>query len=131
MADKKTLRAGIIGTIIGAICCFTPLLVLLLGAAGLSAWLGWVDYALFPIMYASMGVAAYGLYVRSGKIGGDPKEIISILVIAILGLVFWLEFKFAIRISVAAMACVVVYGFYLQRRKASIVSVEANETDLD
>jgi mercuric ion transport protein len=29
-----------------AICCFTPALVILLGAVGLSPWLGWVDYVL-------------------------------------------------------------------------------------
>jgi len=131
MADKKVLRAGIIGTLIGAVCCFTPLLVLILGAAGLSAWLGWIDYVLFPIMYASLGYAAYGLYMRSGKIGIDPKGLISILVIGSLGIVFWLEFRFAIRITVGAMACVMVYGFYLHQRKSSTVSVGGNEADLD
>jgi len=31
-----------------AICCFTPVLVILLGAVGLSSWLGWLDYVLLP-----------------------------------------------------------------------------------
>jgi len=31
---------GIVGTVIAALCCFTPALVVLLGAVGLSAWLG-------------------------------------------------------------------------------------------
>jgi len=35
--ENKLLKIGIIGTIIAAICCFTPASVILLGAVGLSA----------------------------------------------------------------------------------------------
>jgi mercuric ion transport protein len=37
MNDRTLLRTGIIGTLVAAVCCFTPLLVLVLGAVGLSA----------------------------------------------------------------------------------------------
>ncbi len=38
------------GTVIVAICCFTPALVIILGVVGLSAWLAWLDYVLLPML---------------------------------------------------------------------------------
>ncbi len=38
--DKKLFGIGIVGAGIAALCCFTPLLVALLGAVGLSAAIG-------------------------------------------------------------------------------------------
>lgn len=38
--DRKLLGIGIVGTVIAALCCFTPVLVVLLGIVGLSAVLG-------------------------------------------------------------------------------------------
>lgn len=65
MKDKKFLRVGLVGTGIAAICCFTPALVLLLGALGMSALVGWwLDLILFPAMAIFMGVTAYGFYLR-------------------------------------------------------------------
>lgn len=64
MKDKTILTAGIAGTAIAAICCFTPVLVILLGAIGLSAWLGWLDYILLPALALFLGIAAYGLWRR-------------------------------------------------------------------
>ena len=40
-------------------CCFTPLLVVLLGAVGLSTWLGWLDYVLFPALALFIGITIY------------------------------------------------------------------------
>ncbi|WP_288901588.1 mercury resistance system transport protein MerF [uncultured Sneathiella sp.] len=117
MNEKKSLRLGITGTVIGAVCCFTPLLVVVFGFAGISAWLGWIDYALFPVMFASMGVVAYALYLRSGKVGPNPKRYLIFAVVGLLALLFWLEFRFAIRISIAAVVAVAAYAFYLYRRK--------------
>ncbi|MGE0278066.1 MAG: mercury resistance system transport protein MerF [Nitrospiraceae bacterium] len=64
MKDATILKTGIIGSIIAAICCFTPVLVILLGLAGLSAWLGWIDYMLFPALAIFLGLTAYGLWRR-------------------------------------------------------------------
>ena len=64
MKDRAILKTGITGSVIAAICCFTPVLVVLLGAVGLSAWLGWLDYVLFPALAAFLGVTAYGLWLR-------------------------------------------------------------------
>jgi len=47
---RSLLGIGIIGTIVAALCCFTPVLVILLGAVGLSAVTGYLDYVLFPAL---------------------------------------------------------------------------------
>ncbi len=61
MKDSTLLTTGIIGTVIAAICCFTPALVILLGVVGLSAWLAWLDYILLPLLALSLGITIYGL----------------------------------------------------------------------
>ncbi len=62
MKDRTILRTGIVGSVIAAVCCFTPVLVVLLGAVGLSAWLGWLDYVLFPALAFFLAMTAYGFY---------------------------------------------------------------------
>ncbi|RLA07418.1 MAG: mercury resistance system transport protein MerF [Gammaproteobacteria bacterium] len=114
MDDKKLLRNGVIGTSIAALCCFTPVLVILLGFAGLSGIIGGLDYFLFPMMFASMGFVSIALFRRSGNKGPSPKNAIVVLVIALSSLLFWLEFRYALRISLAAAALVATYGFYLR-----------------
>jgi mercuric ion transport protein len=62
--NSIVLKTGLAGSVIAAICCFTLALALLLGAVGLSAWLGWVDYVLLPAMALFLVVIAYGLWRR-------------------------------------------------------------------
>ena len=112
--SKKQLRTGMTGSVAAALCCFTPLLVVLLGAVGLSAWLGWIDYVLFPVMFVSLGVVAHALYLRAGKPGPSPKIFIAIVVVVLSALIVWLEFRYALRISISAMAAVALYGYYLR-----------------
>ena len=64
MNDKTLLGVGIGGTVIAALCCFTPLLVVLLGAVGLSAALGWLDYVLLPSLAFFIGLTIYAVYRR-------------------------------------------------------------------
>jgi len=64
LRNNKLLCTGAGGTIIAAICCFTPFLVVLLGALGLSAWLGWLDYVLFPALGFFILLTIYALYRR-------------------------------------------------------------------
>ena len=61
----KLLITGIIGTVIAALCCFTPVLVVLLGAVGLSALLGVLDYVLIPALIFFVGLTIYALIRRS------------------------------------------------------------------
>lgn len=64
MKDATILKTGIVGSVIAAICCATPVLVITLGAVGLSAWLGWIDYVLLPALAIFLGMTAYGLWRR-------------------------------------------------------------------
>ena len=67
MKDRAILRTGIIGSVIAVICCFTPLLVIVLGAVGLWAWLGWLDYVLFPALAIFLAITGYGLWQRQAR----------------------------------------------------------------
>ena len=66
------LRRGLLGSAFAAICCFTPLLVVILAGAGLSAIVGWLDYALFPMLFASLGVVAHAC--RHARARGQGRD---------------------------------------------------------
>lgn len=59
METRTLLRTGIAGSVVTAICCATPVLVILLGAVGLSAWVGWLDYVLIPVLLGFVGLTLY------------------------------------------------------------------------
>jgi len=61
----KLLTTGVIGTAVAAVCCFTPALVIVLGALGLSAWLAWLDYVLIPALLAFAALTGYAVVARS------------------------------------------------------------------
>ena len=64
--NKKLFITGMTGTVIAALCCFTPILVVLLGAAGLSAIVGWLDYVLLPVLAIFVVITVYALVKRPG-----------------------------------------------------------------
>ncbi|MFC4273090.1 mercury resistance system transport protein MerF [Sneathiella chungangensis] len=64
MKDGTLLKVGIIGTVVAALCCFTPVLVILLGAVGLSAALGLLDYVLLPALALFIAITVYALWKR-------------------------------------------------------------------
>ena len=51
-SGTKGLLASITGTILVALCCFTPLLVIVLGVVGLSALTRYLDVVLLPALGA-------------------------------------------------------------------------------
>ena len=67
MNDRTLLRTGIIGTVVAAICCFTPVLVILFGVVGLSALVGYLDYVLFPALAFFAGLTLYALWRRNNR----------------------------------------------------------------
>ncbi len=67
MSDKGILTTGIIGVIIAALCCFTPILVVLLGVVGLSAIVGYLDYVLFPALAFFVLLTVYALWRRQRR----------------------------------------------------------------
>jgi len=60
----RLLRVGIVGAAIAALCCFTPVLVVLLGALGLATLSGYLDYVLFPALAFFIGLTIYAVYTH-------------------------------------------------------------------
>lgn len=76
MTNRRLLQFGIAGTIVTAICCFTPALVVLLGLVGLSAWLAWLDSLLIPLLVVFMAITAFALMgmISASRRGEDSNE---------------------------------------------------------
>ena len=64
MTDEKLLKVGIIGAIVAALCCVTPILVILVTTVGLSAIIGWLDYVLFPALAVFIAITVYALWKK-------------------------------------------------------------------
>jgi mercuric ion transport protein len=69
---RRLLRVGVLGTVVVALCCFTPVLVGLLVTLGLSAAVGWLDYVLLPALAVFVGITLYALKVRRKPPGPAP-----------------------------------------------------------
>lgn len=74
MSDRGLLQIGIFGTAIAALCCFTPVLVVLLGAVGLSAAVGWLDYVLLPALALFVGITLYAVVRRQRASSCESTE---------------------------------------------------------
>lgn len=62
MDDRSLLCTGIAGTVLAGLCCATPILALLLGALGLSAWLVYTDLVVLPAIVVFLSVVFYALW---------------------------------------------------------------------
>lgn len=65
MDNRTLLKTGIAGSVIAAVCCFTPLLVILLGAVGLAALTPYSDYVLWPALALFVGLTLFALRRQS------------------------------------------------------------------
>lgn len=68
---QRMLIAGIGGSVLVALCCFTPVLVVLLGVIGLSAMVGWLDYVLLPALFFFIALTIYALWRRQRHDGNS------------------------------------------------------------
>ncbi|KCZ93507.1 mercury resistance system transport protein MerF [Hyphomonas johnsonii] len=64
---RALLGVGVIGTLITALCCFTPILIMILGIVGLSALTGYLDYVLLPALGAFILLTLYALWRRKSR----------------------------------------------------------------
>lgn len=62
ISTKTLLRFGLVGSVIVALCCFTPILVILLAAIGLSALTGYLDAVLLPALAIFVGLTIYAIW---------------------------------------------------------------------
>lgn len=73
MDNRTLLRTGIVGSVIAAVCCATPILAVVFAALGLSAWVGWLDYVLIPTLVVFAGTTIYALWRRADQPGDRLK----------------------------------------------------------
>lgn len=64
MNDRNLLRTGIAGSVVAALCCATPVLAIILGALGVSAWLAYADDVVLPALVLFLAIAGYALWRR-------------------------------------------------------------------
>ena len=64
MSADRLLSIGIVGTVLAALCCFTPILVIIFDALGLSAWVGGLDAVLLPTLFIFILITVYALWKR-------------------------------------------------------------------
>jgi mercuric ion transport protein len=62
MRDRTLVTTGIVGAVVAAVCCATPLLAIVFGAVGLTAWLAKADYVLIPALIVCVALVVFGLY---------------------------------------------------------------------
>lgn len=66
MSRDRLLKFGVAGSVVLALCCFTPVLVVLAGMVGLSALAGYLDVVLLPALGFFVLLSAYAYFRRSG-----------------------------------------------------------------
>ncbi|MEH6753044.1 MAG: mercury resistance system transport protein MerF [Alphaproteobacteria bacterium] len=65
MKNRKLLSIGIVGSVVAALCCFTPLLVVVLGLIGLSALTAPLDLFLVPALILFLLITVYALWKQA------------------------------------------------------------------
>jgi mercuric ion transport protein len=62
--NTKLIGTGVVGALVSMLCCFTPVLVVLLSALGLTAFVANLDYVLVPAFVASIALVIFALVRR-------------------------------------------------------------------
>jgi len=65
MRSRRLLTVGIVGALLSALCCFTPVLVVLFAALGLSALVGYLDFVLLPLLAGFIVLIVVALFRMS------------------------------------------------------------------
>jgi mercuric ion transport protein len=64
--SNRLLGIGVVGTIVAGLCCYTPLLPVVLGGVGLTAMLDilYRDAVLLPILAGFLALTGYAFWRR-------------------------------------------------------------------
>jgi mercuric ion transport protein len=74
MNDRSLIATGSVAAVLAAICCATPLLAILLGAIGFTAWIAKADYVVLPVLLLGVVLVGLGLYRRQSATACSAKE---------------------------------------------------------
>ncbi|MFK7967089.1 MAG: mercury resistance system transport protein MerF [Burkholderiaceae bacterium] len=72
--NRKRLTTGLVGTALALLCCFSPVLVVLLGALGLSAYVGGISYVVMPLLVFFIGLTIYALFEKQKRNASIPSS---------------------------------------------------------
>ena len=73
MDDRALMQTGVVSAVVAAICCATPLLVVVFGTVGLSAWAAKADYIAISALVLCLGLVGWVLILRQKKKGNSPR----------------------------------------------------------
>ena len=62
--NRNLVKTGVTVSIVAAICCFTPALVILSGVFGLSAFVGYIDIVLLPALGVFLLLIVAGIVTK-------------------------------------------------------------------
>lgn len=72
MKTGSLLRIGVVGSVVAALCCFTPVLAILAGLLGLGAIAGVADVVLIPVLIGFVGLTLYAARRQHREKGAAP-----------------------------------------------------------
>lgn len=65
--NKTLLVAGLIGKVVAALCCFTPILIVMASLIGLAALVGYLDFVLLPVLALFVALTVYAMWRRQAR----------------------------------------------------------------
>lgn len=74
MNDRSLIATGGIAAVLAAICCATPILAVLLGGVGLTAWIANADYIVVAVLVLGVALVGLGLYRRQSAAACSAKQ---------------------------------------------------------
>lgn len=77
MNDRSLIATGGIAAVLAAICCATPILAVLLGSVGLTAWIAKADYVIVAVLVLGVALVGLGLYRRQSAAAAQPRRQIN------------------------------------------------------
>jgi mercuric ion transport protein len=72
--NTKLIGTGVGGAVLSLLCCVTPVLAVLLGALGLTAFVAKLDYVLVPVFVASVALVTFALVRRRRSCAAKTSE---------------------------------------------------------
>jgi len=72
--NTRLIGTGVAGALLSMLCCFTPVLVILLSALGLTAFVARLDYVLIPVFMASIALVIFALVRRRRSCAAKTPE---------------------------------------------------------
>ena len=72
--NTKLIGTGAAGAVVSLLCCITPVLAVLLGALGLTAFVAKLDYVLVPVFLASVALVIFALVRRRRSCAAKSPE---------------------------------------------------------